>query len=338
MATKPIPAPKKPLYKRIQFFIRLWAFKSLTIVGIGLLRYFKPLPLDQQPTLLKKYGVRPHLINRVFIPRTHKSGETLPLYLNIHGGGFALCSPFFDDEWCAHFCHTYNIVVVSLNYSKAPRARFPIAANDIEALVKAVLSDESLPIDTTRVVIGGFSAGGNLALSAAQAPELRGKIHGIVPWYPVTDFVTTGAQKANSRPYLTEKDTDQLVPMMQAFNWGYIKPGEDLTNPRLSVTYADKKALPKWIFMVGAEYDLLCNEAKNMIMNLAELGDAEREGGNWEFERGTYRWRMARGVEHGYTQSFGPAAGGELPAQRREETYAEVGDWLFKGPFAKSTR
>jgi acetyl esterase/lipase len=336
MATKSIPAPTRPLYNRIQFFFRLWALKSLTAIFIRVQRYMKPLPLHQQPTLLKKYSVRSHLTNRVFIPRSHNAGELLPLYINIHGGGFALCSPTFDDEWCAHFCHTYNILVVSLDYSKAPRARFPIAADDVEALVKAVLSDESLPIDTTRVVIGGFSAGGNLALSAAQASGLRGKIHGVVPWYPVTDFVSNAAQKAKLRPRRNEKDVDQLTSTVPVFNWGYVTPGEDLTNPRLSVSFADKKDLPKWIFMVGAEYDLLCNEAKVMIMNLAGLSDAEREEGIYEFERGTYRWRVARGVEHGYTQSFGPAATGELPRQRREETYAEVGDWLFKGPFSKA--
>jgi hypothetical protein len=45
---------------------------------------------------------------------------------------------------------------------------------------------------------------------------------------------------------------------------------------------------------------------------------------------------MARGVEHGFTQSFWPASEGEVPRDRGE-IYAEVGEWLFKGPFAKVT-
>jgi acetyl esterase/lipase len=130
---------------------------------------------SQCPVLTKPYPIRPHLTNRIFIPPTHKPGQTLPLYLNIHDGGFALCNSSFDDKWCAHFCNMYGILVVSLDYCKAPSARFPIPVDDVEELVKAVLSDDSLPIDKGRVVMGGFSTGGNLALSVAQAPDLRGK-------------------------------------------------------------------------------------------------------------------------------------------------------------------
>jgi acetyl esterase/lipase len=203
------------------------------------------------------------LTNRIFIPPTHKPGQTLPLYLNIHGGGFALCNPSFDDEWCAHFCNTYGILVVSLDYFKAPPARFPIPVDDVEELVKAVLSDDSLSIDKGRVVMGGFSAGGNLALSVAQGPDLRGRIHGVVPWYPVTDFTIPGSEKIKSRPKRNEKDVDILAGSMPMFNWGYITPGQDLGDSRLSVRFAGREELPKWIFMIGRN-SICCVERRGI--------------------------------------------------------------------------
>jgi acetyl esterase/lipase len=47
-------------------------------------------------------------------------------------------------------------------------------------LQKPVIEGEELPIDKSRVVLGGFSAGGNLAFSAAQIPARKDEIYGIV--------------------------------------------------------------------------------------------------------------------------------------------------------------
>ncbi|KAL3427939.1 alpha beta hydrolase fold protein [Phlyctema vagabunda] len=337
VSTSTLPAPATGFFERIYFFIRLWGLQKVAEYGVATLRTFQPLPRNQQPTFTKSYAARPHLKNRIFVPRSHKPDELLPLYIDIHGGGFALCNPSFDDEFCADFANANNFLIVSLDYSKAPQSAFPTATDDIEALIHAVLEDEALPFDKNRVAIGGFSAGGNLALSAVQAPELQGKIHAVVPWYPVLEWVTTTEQKLKTRPYRNEKDVDLLEAMGPMFNYGYIKEGQDLLNPRLSVSYADKKTLPKWIFFVGAEYDMLCAEAKDMVMDLAGLNEAEMEECIYSFERGTYRWRMARGVMHGYTHNIGPETPDQVVRlQRCEETFAEVGEWLKTGPFAIS--
>lgn len=333
--TKPCPAPPTPFLDKIWYYPFLLGLRSLVTYGVGLQRWLRPLPVSQRPTLVKSYPIRPKLKNRFFIPQSHKAGEVLPLYIDVHGGGFALCHPYFDDEFCAHFANTYNILVVSLDYSKAPSVTFPVPVEDLEATINALLLDDSLPIDKNRVAIGGFSAGGNLSLSAVQAPSLQGRIHGVVPWYPVVDWVSQTPEKLLTREYRSKDDVDMLATTGPIFNWGYINPGQELTDPRLSVTYADKKDLPKWIFMLGAEYDMLCAEAKDMIMDIAELDEAARKEGKYNFEKGTYKWRMVRGVSHGYNQV--PAKGAEeaIRVKRIEESYAEVGEWLFQGPFAK---
>ncbi|RDW87473.1 hypothetical protein BP5796_03167 [Coleophoma crateriformis] len=331
----PSPAAPTPFLTGLWYRAYLWVLQSTVTYGVGFVRWVRPLPASQRPALIKRYPVRPKLKNRVFIPPSHKAGELLPLYIDVHGGGFALCHPYFDDEFCAHFANTYNILVVSLDYSKAPAFPFPVPVDDLEATIDAVLRDDSLPIDKNRVAIGGFSAGGNLAVAAVQAPSLQGRIHGLVPWYPVVEWVTTAPEKLMTRAYRSKDDVDMLKTTGPIFNWGYIKAGEELTNPRLSVCFAEKNVLPKWIFVVGAEYDMLCAEAKDMIMHFADLDDAARKEGEYEFEKGTYKWRMLRGVTHGYNQVPAKGADEEIRLKRIEESYAEAGEWLFRGPFAK---
>ncbi|KAF4631661.1 hypothetical protein G7Y89_g6470 [Cudoniella acicularis] len=153
------------------------------------------------------------------------------------------------------------------------------------------------------------------------------------------EFVTSIADKLKSRPYRDEKEVDTLKDAAPAFQWGYIEPGQDLTDPKLSVGYAKRESLPKWLFFVGAEYDLLCRESKEMIMDFMELEGKERDDAMYEFEKGTVKWKMVRGVVHGYTHwtPGGNPADKEFRVKRREETFEEVGEWLFGGPIAEAT-
>lgn len=333
----PIPAPKLPFSSRIRIFLMTWMFKTVVKVVFGLHRRLKPFPTSQSPTILKTYPVRPKLTNRVFIPRSHGSKDLLPLYIDIHLGGFVMGEPWWDDAFCAHFCNTYNILVVSLDYSKAPTASFPAPVNDIISLVQAVLSDDSLPIDSTRVVIGGLSAGGNLVLAAVQAPEIRGKIHGAVCWCAITEWVTPIETKLQNRPYRDAKQVDELKYGAPSFAWAYILPGQDLRDPRLSPMFAEREMLPKWLFFIGAEYDMLCREGQEMIMKMAGLMGESREDGKYGFEVATCKWRMMRGVVHGFTHYIPSESVSDrkLRLQRRDEAFAEVREWLFKGPFAQ---
>ena len=250
------------------------------------------------PTFTKRYNVRPTLEHRVFIPSSYDAGSTMPLYLSIHGGGFAIGDPQMDDFFCKQLAERAGICVVSLNYRKAPSHPFPDPVNDLVVVIKAVLSDKSLPIDHSKIAGGGFSAGGNLILSATQDPELRRQFKGIIPIYPVVDF-----SNRYRGPFRTTKDgrVDMLKNMGAWFNWGYLPLGEDLSDPLLSPIYASRKALPDKIFFIGAEYDCLCQEANTMALRLAEVsaGDSSIHQDDWNHNG--IKWRMFRDVQHGFT-------------------------------------
>ncbi|KAJ5090823.1 hypothetical protein N7532_009507 [Penicillium argentinense] len=183
------PAVQFPFPTRFVWCLKILLFKAATIIFALFRRRHNPTPVSTKPTLVKRYLCRPMLNNRIFFPPQYQPGnKPIPLYLDIHGGGFAVGSPRMDDEFCTSWARRTGMLVVSLDYRKAPRHPFPTATYDIAALINAVLGDEALPIDKVRVAIGGFSAGGNLALSVSQLQGIKDRITAAVVYYPVVDF------------------------------------------------------------------------------------------------------------------------------------------------------
>lgn len=199
---------------------------------------------------------------------------------------------------------------------------------DIAALVRAVIDDDTLPIDKSRVVIGGFSAGGNLALTATQCPELQGRVKAAVSFFPVLDWSLLPHVKW-ARRLSRVVSVEPIYVAGDAIEWGYISSGQDRKNRLLSPSFADREELPEWICMIGAQHDLLCREARDMISGLAgKRIDSEEWEQGWEY--GTYKWLLVQGVRHGFTDTFWPDAWWDARARREicEDTYADVHSWL----------
>ena len=291
----PISWSTRCLYLFIIYIIKgllalRWQFvRAITALG------FRP-ELSGKPIFSKSYPSRPKLKHRFFFPDSYNPGKSLPLYIDVHGGGFAFGSPAYDDEFCAFMSQNFNFVVISIQYSLSPWANFPTPTEDVVAVVQDILEDDSLPIDHSRVAIGGFSAGGNLALSACQSPSLRGKIKAAVAWYAPVDWSVDYEYKLASRSYRHAKDVDNLAALAPLFNNVYLPTGTDQRHPLLSVLYAKRSELPEWIFAIGAEYDMLNDEARRMMVRLA--GESKVTGAEkvaFEREAGRLRGRMVTG-------------------------------------------
>ena len=216
--------------------------------------------------------------------------------VNLHGGGFALMDPLIDDRHNSYFCHTHSIVVISLEYYKAPTHRFPIAVNALTDLVLSILSDDSLPIDRSKVVIGGTSAGATLALAISQDDRLQGSIHGAICLCPVLDF-TCDEQRAQDYETLKARKGGNVLPLdgVRGLSACYVNAGQDLTDPRVSPAFADRRDLPAKLCVVGCELDGLCGEAERWARGL--VGGKVGEGNGWEVEG--VRWEKVIGEEHG---------------------------------------
>ncbi|KAE8449071.1 hypothetical protein EG329_008659 [Mollisiaceae sp. DMI_Dod_QoI] len=322
----PLLKVRLPLPHRLNCFIRLWILKILAYIVFAVDRLLHPPPQSLRPTLIKYYTCRPGLQTRVFFPPSYKPGELLPIYLNIHGGGFAVCDPQHDDEFCVMWAKRTGMLIVSLDYSKAPLHPYPVAVYDIAALVNAVLADSSLPIDKTKIVIGGFSAGGNLALCASQLPGLKGQIKAALTFFPIVDWSHPPNEKLAMRPYKGGPE-DRLEFSSYWFDWGYVSPGQNRRDPLLSPCYTKKEDLPSWIYVIGAQWDMLRLESQEMIHELAGLQD--RGDHEQDFEMGTYKWTLARDCSHGFTHHWRHRAEKRKEREQKcEPIYDEAHRWL----------
>jgi acetyl esterase len=92
----------------------------------------------------------------------------LPALLYLHGGGFTIGGLETHDSLCRQLARRSGAAVVALDYRLAPEHRFPTAVNDTwDALTWLAQHGTDLQLDTTRLAVGGDSAGGTLAAVAA---------------------------------------------------------------------------------------------------------------------------------------------------------------------------
>ncbi|KAK6005914.1 hypothetical protein QM012_007556 [Aureobasidium pullulans] len=342
-ATPPTPASHtpKPLTARIRLWLRLWMFKLTVRSLLGTLRFFRYKGMGSlQPTYRKSLGSA-GLVHDIWLPPNYRQGEKLPLYIDIHGGGFAVGDPFHDETWC-NFLSKKGVLVVSCDYRKAPTYAFPTQTEDLIDVVTSILSDSSLPFDKTKVAMGGFSAGGNLSLSVAQEPSLQGKIKALLLWYPSTDF--SGRYRGEIRD-APDGSPDVLATSGELFTYGYLPThGVDLCNPRLSPVYADRNLLPLYLRFVGAEYDVLCNEALETAKLYAEhekgntqQGDVKEDQnqGIQTWKKGNIEWEMVLGVQHGFNYITKKEPSAER--ERKKVTalaYERSSEWLLREVYA----
>lgn len=101
--------------------------------------------------------------------RLYADGDgTRPAMLYLHGGGFVVGSLETHDSLCRQIARRSGGAVVALDYRLAPEHRFPTAVDDAwAALLALVERGPSLGLDTSRLAVGGDSAGGTLAAVCA---------------------------------------------------------------------------------------------------------------------------------------------------------------------------
>ncbi len=129
---------------------------------------------------------------RIYRPASAPADAKLPCLVYAHGGGWVFGNLDSHDVLCAQFALEAGIVVFAIDYRLAPEARFPGAFDDVVAGLQWVATNgAAIGVDSSKLAIGGDSAGGNLAAAASiwardnGGPALRLQLLA----YPVTDAV-----------------------------------------------------------------------------------------------------------------------------------------------------
>ena len=123
-----------------------------------------PLPRVEEIALPGAGGVT--LPARLYAP----SNDVLPVLLYLHGGGFTIGNLETHDSLCRQLALRSGAAVVALDYRLAPEHRFPTAVDDCWAALQALADPATgarLGFDTTRLAVGGDSAGGTLSAVCA---------------------------------------------------------------------------------------------------------------------------------------------------------------------------
>jgi acetyl esterase len=209
-------------------------------------------------------GVAPRLT--VIKPRGYRHRERLPALVYLHGGGWSLGSLATYEPFCRALANACNMVVIWVEYRLAPEAPFPAAYDDTLAAWRWVQENYAeLGADPARIMIGGDSAGGNLAAAATLA--LRGE-PGIQPWrqvllYPCLDMTASlGSHRKLGDGYLL---TSSLYAWYRSNYASHVANRDDW---RLSPLFADDfRNLPPAVVLY-AGFDPLRDEAAAYVLKL----------------------------------------------------------------------
>ncbi|MDR0532300.1 MAG: alpha/beta hydrolase [Oscillospiraceae bacterium] len=105
------------------------------------------------------------------------SPEPQPLFVDFHGGGIVIYTADQDDCVNTFLARRCNIKVVSIDYPKAPKARYPAPLEASYQVIQYYWNNaERLGVDRSCVGAGGYSAGGNLAAALQLMARERGDV------------------------------------------------------------------------------------------------------------------------------------------------------------------
>ena len=210
---------------------------------------------------------------RIYRPRTPRQSNGLaPCFVFFHGGGWMIGDLDTHDVACRKLADEGQLVVISVDYRRAPEYQFPAAVDDAIAATAWIAGHaKELGIDTERLVVGGDSAGGNLAAVVAIAARDSGgpAISGQVLIYPATDFAMT-------HPSHREVETSILLThtVIRWFADHYLNDKDDIDDWRASPARA--KTLvglpPAYVLTAGA--DPLRDEGEEYARRLEQAGVA----------------------------------------------------------------
>jgi len=190
----------------------------------------------------------------------------------LHGGGYGIGSRTTHRELASRISRASGARVLVVEYRLAPEHAFPAAVDDSVAVYRWLLGEG---VEPARLVIGGDSAGGGLAVATLIALRDAGEplpAAGVClsPWF---DLELTGESMTS------KADADPVVTFAGLKEWAdnYLR-GQDARQPLASPLYADLAGLPPLLVQVGT--------AEVLLDDAARFADRAREAGtSIDFER-----------------------------------------------------
>jgi acetyl esterase len=182
-------------------------------------------------------------------------GEPTGVLLFLHGGAWYRGSAE-DERKLAMQLAESGLVVVNFDYALAPEYPFPAALDDIAFATRWIAEHAAgYGADGSRLVVGGASAGANLAAAAVTRAEDPSVYVGLLLLYGIFDLHA-----------LAMMDPNPLFDAYIGSDWA-----EKLDDPQLSPIKGDLSAFPSTYVSCGAE-DVGLQLSLQMLTALVEAG------------------------------------------------------------------
>ena len=210
----------------------------------------------------------------VRIVKPPSASGPLPVLLYVHGAGWVFGSPDTHDRLVRELAVGAGVAVVVPHYDRSPEAKYPTALEQCWSVAEWILVHGSEHgLDSTRLMVGGDSVGGNMTAALTLLAKQRGGVafRGQLLFYPVTDasFDTDSYHQFAEGPYLRRDG------MKWFFDQYTTDPGQraEITVSPLRATSEQLADLPPALVITG-EADVLRDEGEAYADHLRAAGVA----------------------------------------------------------------
>lgn len=186
--------------------------------------------------------------------------------LHLHGGAFVTGSPAAYRELTARISAAAGVAVLSLGYRLAPEHPFPAAIEDAVLAYRWLLGQG---YSASRLVLGGESSGGGLALQALLEIKAAGVPLPVAAFFlsPVTDWVNLDGDS-----YTTRCALDPLLSVSQCrFTASLYVVDHPRETPLFRPTEMDLTGLPPMWIHVG-DHEVLLSDAERLAQRATLAG------------------------------------------------------------------
>ncbi len=193
------------------------------------------------------------------------AGSAQRTVLYFHGGGYFFCSPATHRSIGLALATGAEAQLFSLDYRLAPEHLYPAALDDAVAAYRALLAQG---IPANRILLGGDSAGGGLALATLLALKAAGDTlpAGAVLFSPWTDLAATG------ETLVTNDRSDVMFYGSGVREGGRVYLGDaDPTDPLASPLYGDFAGLPP-LFIQASDAEVLLDDSRRVAEKAKAVG------------------------------------------------------------------
>jgi acetyl esterase/lipase len=223
-------------------------------------RASRPAPPPADPPALEEIvetaGARVPV--RIFAPSESRARG---VHLDIHGGGFYMDSAARSDVRNRELADALHIAVVSVDYRLAPDHPWPAAPDDCEAVALWLVEHADARFGSSRLAIGGRSAGATLAVATLLRLRDRGAVDGF-----------TGAALQFGTYDLSGQTPAGRRIADEYFIEAYVGHVKDRTAPDISPIYGDLHGLPPALLVIGSK-DVLLEDNLAMAGRLSAAGN-----------------------------------------------------------------